>query len=42
VILRSLTPRARTSIRTKNFEEREKERGYLDRAVLEYMKEQQR
>jgi uncharacterized Ntn-hydrolase superfamily protein len=27
-------------IRTENFEEREQERGYLDRAVLEYMKEQ--
>src|SRR5215211_6181632 len=26
-------------IRTENFEEREQERGYLDRAVLEYMKE---
>jgi uncharacterized Ntn-hydrolase superfamily protein len=25
-------------IRTENFEEREQERGYLDRAVLEYMK----
>ena len=27
-------------IRTENFEEREQERGYLDRAVLEYMKGQ--
>jgi uncharacterized Ntn-hydrolase superfamily protein len=27
-------------IRTENFEEREQERGYLDRAILEYMKEQ--
>jgi len=27
-------------IRTENFEEREQERGYLDRAVLEYMKRQ--
>jgi uncharacterized Ntn-hydrolase superfamily protein len=27
-------------IRTENFEEREQERGYLDRRVLEYMKEQ--
>ncbi len=27
-------------IRTENFEEREQERGYLERAVLEYMKEQ--
>ena len=27
-------------IRTENFEEREQERGLLDRAVLEYMKEQ--
>jgi uncharacterized Ntn-hydrolase superfamily protein len=27
-------------IRTENFEEREQRRGYLDRAVLEYMKEQ--
>ncbi|HEX2742165.1 MAG TPA: DUF1028 domain-containing protein [Rubrobacter sp.] len=27
-------------IRTENFEEREQERGYLDRAVLEYMKQQ--
>ena len=27
-------------IRTENFEEREQERGYLDRAVLEFMKEQ--
>jgi uncharacterized Ntn-hydrolase superfamily protein len=27
-------------IRTENFEEREQQRGYLDRAVLEYMKEQ--
>jgi uncharacterized Ntn-hydrolase superfamily protein len=27
-------------IRTDNFEEREQQRGYLDRAVLEYMKEQ--
>ena len=27
-------------IRTENFEEREQERGYLDQAVLEYMKEQ--
>ena len=27
-------------IRTENFEEREQERGYLDRAVLEYLKEQ--
>jgi uncharacterized Ntn-hydrolase superfamily protein len=26
-------------IRTENFEEREQERGYLDRAVLEFMKE---
>ena len=26
-------------IRTKNFEEREQERGYLDTAVLEFMKE---
>ncbi len=25
-------------IRTENFEEREQERGYLDRAVLEFMK----
>jgi uncharacterized Ntn-hydrolase superfamily protein len=25
-------------IRTENFEEREQRRGYLDRAVLEYMK----
>ena len=25
-------------IRTENFEEREQERGYLDRAVLQYMK----
>ena len=29
-----------TYIRTENFEEREQERGYLDRRVLEYMKEQ--
>ena len=28
-----------TFIRTENFEEREQERGYLDRAVLEFMKE---
>ena len=27
-------------IRTENFEEREQERGYLDRAVLEFMKGQ--
>ena len=27
-------------IRTENFEEREQERGYLDRAVLDYMREQ--
>jgi uncharacterized Ntn-hydrolase superfamily protein len=27
-------------IRTENFEEREQRRGYLDRAVLEYMKGQ--
>jgi uncharacterized Ntn-hydrolase superfamily protein len=27
-------------IRTENFEEREQRRGYLDRAVLEYMKAQ--
>ncbi len=27
-------------VRTENFEEREQRRGYLDRAVLEYMKEQ--
>jgi hypothetical protein len=27
-------------IRIENFEEREQERGYLDLAVLEYMKEQ--
>ncbi len=27
-------------VRTENFEEREQERGYLDRAVLEYMKGQ--
>ena len=26
-------------IRTEHFEEREQERGYLDRAVLEFMKE---
>jgi Putative peptidoglycan binding domain len=26
-------------IRTENFEEREQERGYLDRAALEFMKE---
>jgi hypothetical protein len=26
-------------IRTENFEEREQERGYLDRAVLEFTKE---
>ena len=26
-------------IRTENFEKREQERGYLDLAVLEYMKE---
>ena len=26
-------------IRTENFEEREQERGYLDRAVLEFMRE---
>jgi Putative peptidoglycan binding domain len=26
-------------IRTENFEEREQERGYLDPAVLEFMKE---
>jgi hypothetical protein len=25
-------------VRTENFEEREQRRGYLDRAVLEYMK----
>jgi uncharacterized Ntn-hydrolase superfamily protein len=29
-----------TYIRTENFEEREQRRGYLDRAVLEYMKKQ--
>jgi uncharacterized Ntn-hydrolase superfamily protein len=29
-------------IRTENFEEREQERGYLDRAVLEFMKERRR
>ena len=28
-----------TFIRTENFEEREQERGYLDRAVLEFMRE---
>ena len=28
-----------TFIRTENFEEREQERGYLDSAVLEFMKE---
>jgi uncharacterized Ntn-hydrolase superfamily protein len=28
-----------TFIRTENFEEREQERGYLDRAVLDFMKE---
>jgi hypothetical protein len=27
-------------IRTENFEEREQQRGYLDLAVLEYMKSQ--
>jgi uncharacterized Ntn-hydrolase superfamily protein len=27
-------------VRTENFEEREQQRGYLDRAVLEYMKGQ--
>src|SRR5215217_838838 len=27
-------------VRTENFEEREQRRGYLDRAILEYMKEQ--
>ena len=27
-------------IRTENFEEREQRRGYLDRAVMEYMKGQ--
>jgi hypothetical protein len=26
-------------IRTENFEEREQQRGYLDLAVLEYMKD---
>jgi uncharacterized Ntn-hydrolase superfamily protein len=29
-------------IRTENFEEREQERGYLDRAVLEFMRERRR
>jgi uncharacterized Ntn-hydrolase superfamily protein len=31
-----------TFIRTENFEEREQERGYLDRAVLEFMREKGR
>jgi uncharacterized Ntn-hydrolase superfamily protein len=32
----------RAYIRTENFEEREQERGYLDRAVLEFMREKGR
>jgi len=32
----------RAFIRTENFEEREQERGYLDRAVLEFMREKGR
>ena len=35
----SLLDSLSTFIRTENFEEREQERGYLDRAVLEFMKE---
>src|SRR5215208_1280092 len=35
----SLLDALSTFIRTENFEEREQERGYLDRAVLEFMKE---
>ncbi|HEU4494688.1 MAG TPA: putative peptidoglycan binding domain-containing protein, partial [Rubrobacteraceae bacterium] len=35
---RALLDALSTFIRSENFEEREQERGYLDRAVLHYMK----